>query len=152
MTVVDTSALDLELRYARPGYTRHEFYRQIARLERELSAAVAGLEPSRRPKAKASPGAQPHLLSETELETTRDDLFARVGDAEELLARQAIDQAEARALLKRMNEAPEHYRWVTVTTKETGDGGCRTWQSVPVLGPIGMLGNWWRIRMSSGCP
>jgi hypothetical protein len=51
-----------------------------------------------------------------------------------------------------MNEAPEHYRWVTVTTKETGDGGCRTWQSVPVMGPIGMLGNWWRIRMSSGCP
>jgi hypothetical protein len=152
MTVIETSAVDLELRYERPGRTRHEFYRQIARLERELSASVAGLEPSRRPKAKASQGAKPHLLSETELETTRDDLFARVGDAEELLARQAVDHAEARALLKRMTEAPEHYRWVTVTTKETGDGGCRTWQSVPILGPVGMLGNWWRIRMSSGCP
>ena len=152
MTIIETSAAELELRYERPGRTRHEFYRQIARLERELSASVAGLEPSRRPKAKASRGAKPHLLSDTELEVTRDDLFARVGNAEELLARQAVDQAEARALLKRMTEAPEHYRWVTVTTKETGDGGCRTWQSVPVLGPVGMLGNWWRIRMSSGCP
>ena len=154
MTVIETSAVDLELRYERPGRTRHEFYRQIARLERELSASVAGLEPSRRPKAKESRGAkpQPQLLSDAELEATRDDLFARVGIAEELLARQAVDQAEARALLKRMTEAPEHYRWVTVTTKETGDGGCRTWQSVPVFGPVGMLGNWWRIRLSSGCP
>lgn len=155
MTVIETRAVELDL--GRAGRapsrtTRHEFYRQIARLERELSESVAGLEPSRRPKATGSPGAQPHLLSETDLEATRDDLFARVGRAEELLTLQARDQAEARALLKRMTEAPEHYRWVTVTTKETGDGGCRTWQSVPVLGPIGMLGNWWRIRLSSGCP
>ncbi len=152
MTVIETSAVELDLRRAPSRTTRHEFYRQIARLERELSTAVAGLEPSRRPKADKSRGAQPHLLNASELEATRDDLFARVGNAEELLARQAIDQAEARALLKRMTESPEHYRWVTVTTKETGDEGCRTWQSVPVLGPIGMLGNWWRIRMSSGCP
>jgi hypothetical protein len=51
-----------------------------------------------------------------------------------------------------MDEAPAHFRWTKVTTNDMGEEGCRTLQSVPVLGPIGMLGNWWRIRMSSGCP
>jgi hypothetical protein len=79
-------------------------------------------------------------------------LVARLGEVGDLLDRQAVDQAEAQALLKRMSDAPAEHRWVSVTSKELGDEGCRTWQSVPVLGPIGILGNWWRIRLSSGCP
>ena len=152
MTVIESNVVDFDLFRAPPRTTRHEFYRQIARLERDVSTTVADLDPSRRPRPKTADGAQAHLLSDVELEATRDALVVRLGEVEDLVARQAIDHAEARALLKRMTEAPEHYRWVTVTTKETGDGGCRTWQSVPVLGPIGMLGNWWRIRLSSGCP
>jgi hypothetical protein len=149
MTVIDLE-LDLRLLPTRP--TRHEFYRQIARLEHELSAATAGLDPSRRPQAKASRTAKPHVLSTAELESTRDALVARLAEAEDLVARQRVDRAEARALLKRMDEAPAHFRWTKVTTKDMGAEGCRTWQSVPVMGPIGVLGNWWRIRMSSGCP
>lgn len=150
MTVLVNRTVDLDLAPTRP--TRQEFHRQIARLEHELSTALARLGPTRRPRVTAAPGAMPHLLNDAELETTRDSLVARLGEVEELVARQAADQAEARALLKRMSDAPAEYRWVSVTTKELGDDGCRTWQSVPVLGPIGMFGNWWRIRMSSGCP
>ena len=152
MTVIENRTVDLDLRKLPTQQTRHEFYRQIARLEHELSTAVARLDPSRRPEAKASRTARPRLLSDAELESTRDALVARLGDTEQLLTRQTADHAEARALLKRMSDAPAEYRWVSVTTKELGDEGCRTWQSVPVLGPIGLLGNWWRIRMSSGCP
>ncbi|HJR88933.1 MAG TPA: hypothetical protein VJ782_02080 [Aeromicrobium sp.] len=150
MTVIENGAVDLRLVPTRT--TRHEFHRQIARLERELSASLVSLDPARRPLAKPSPTAQPHLLSDAELESTRDALVARLGEIEALLVRQSADRDQARALLKRMSDAPAEYRWVTVTTKETGDEGCRTWQSVPVMGPVGILGNWWRIRMSSGCP
>jgi hypothetical protein len=146
------TATTVDLRLAPTCTTRHEFYRQIARLERELSASLVSLDAARRPLAQPSPTAKPHLLSDAELESTRDALVARLGEIEDLLVRQSADHAQARALLKRMSDAPAEYRWVSVTTKETGDEGCRTWQSVPVMGPVGILGNWWRIRMSSGCP
>ncbi len=153
MTVIESSSVDFfDLPPTRPETTRHEFYRQIARLEFDVSSSMTTLDPSRRPKPGAPRGEKPHLLTDQELEATRDALVARLGEVEDLVVQQSLDHAEARVLLKRMNEAPEHYRWITVTTKETGDEGCRTWQSVPVLGPIGILGNWWRIRMSSGCP
>jgi len=152
MTVLVDHTVDLDVRIAPSRPTRHEFYRQIARLEHELSAALAGLDPSRRPRGKGTRTARPHVLSDTELESTRDALVARLGEAEDLVTRQTADHEAARALLKRMDEVPAHFRWTTVTTKDMGAEGCRTWQSVPVLGPIGVFGNWWRIRMSSGCP
>ena len=84
--------------------------------------------------------------------STRDELITRIGLAEELIERQAAGRSGARALLKRMSEMPSAFPWAMVSTKDLGTKECRAWQSVPVLGPIGMLGNWWRIRMSSGCP
>jgi len=154
MTVIESYAVDLErdLRLAPSRPTRREFYRQIARLEHELSAAVSRLDPSRRPQPKALRPARPRVLNEAELESVRDALVARLGEVEALVVRQKADHADARALLKRMEEAPAHFRWSKVTTKDMGAEGCRTWESVPVMGPLGMLNNWWRIRMSSGCP
>jgi hypothetical protein len=152
MTVIENLDLELDLGLLPTRPTRHEFYRQIARLEHELSTALASLDPSRRPQAKTSRTATPHILEDAELESIRDALVARLGEAEDLVTRQEADHEAARALLKRMDEVPADFRWTTVTTKDMGAEGCRTWQSVPVLGPIGMLGNWWRIRMSSGCP
>jgi len=156
MTIVDTSVFGVDPRALRENAGtvagRHEFYEQIAHLERELTETVAKLEPSRRPRPPKTAATRPHVLSYAELERTRDDLMARIGVAEDLLARQSAGRSGARALLKRMSEVPADFRWATVTTKDLGTKECRAWQSVPVLGPIGMLGNWWRIRMSSGCP
>ncbi|HUQ00356.1 MAG TPA: hypothetical protein VM093_07840 [Aeromicrobium sp.] len=145
--------LDLDLRLV-PGRTaRHQFHRQIARLERELAEAVAKLDVAHRPsRATSASTAAPRLLTSGELEATRDALVARISEAHDLRARQSADRAEAEALLKRMTEDPAEFRWTTVTTKDLGVDGCKSWQSVPVLGPVGMLGNWWRVRMSSGCP
>lgn len=152
MTVIESFPVDLEPRLAPARSTRHEFYRQIALLEREVSAATAELELGRRPRPNGSRSAKPHVLTDAELESVRDSLVAQLNDVERLRVQQEADHAEARALLKRMSEVPAAFPWTKVTTKELGDGGCRTWQSVPVLGPVGLLGNWWRIRMSSGCP
>ncbi|MFL6091044.1 MAG: hypothetical protein ACJ71Z_12990 [Aeromicrobium sp.] len=150
MTVIQ---LDLDLRLE-PGRTsRREFHEQIARLERELAHTLTQLDAAHRPPARVEADTSaPRILTGAELEVTRDALLGRLSDAQGLVDRQSADRGEAQALLKRMSDAPEHFRWATVTTKELGVEGCRTWQSVPVLGPIGMLGNWWRIRMSSGCP
>jgi len=156
MTIVETSVLGVDL-HVLPDRTgtvagRHEFYAQIAELERELTNTIATLEPNRRPRPSKAAATRPHLLSNVELEGIRDELVARIGAAEDLVARQSAGRSGARALLKRMSDVPADFRWATVTTKDLGTKECRAWQSVPVLGPIGMLGNWWRIRMSSGCP
>ena len=156
MTIVETSVFGVDP-HALPEHAgtvagRHELYEQIAHLERDLTTMVGKLEPSRRPRPSTAPATRPHLLSVVELERTRDDLITRIGVAEELIARQSAGRSGARTLLKRMNEMPADFRWATVTTKDLGTKECRAWQSVPVLGPIGMFGNWWRIRMSSGCP
>jgi hypothetical protein len=157
MTIVETSVTEFDLRLlltpAGPGVAgRHEFYEQIARLDLELTKTIAKLDPSRRPRPSTDAATRPRVLSNQELEKTRDDLVARIGVANDLVALQSTKRAEARALLKRMYEMPAQFPWAQVTTKDLGDPGCRTWASVPRLGPIGMLNNWWRIRMSSGCP
>ena len=88
----------------------------------------------------------------TELELVRDALTAELSRAEELLAIQIHTRHEKRSLLKRMVEAPVEFRWAKVTTIDLGEPGCQSWESVPKLGPVGLLANWWRIRISSGCP
>ena len=156
MTIVDTSVFGVDLRPLPESSGtvagRHGLYEQIAHLERELTSMVAKLEPSRRPRPSKAEPTRPHLLSNVELERTRDELITRIGLAEDLIERQTAGRSGARALLKRMSEMPAAFPWATVSTKDLGTKECRAWQSVPVLGPIGMLGNWWRIRMSSGCP
>lgn len=152
MTIVDTSLSSVDLHSAPTAAGRHEFYAQIATHERELSAALAKLEPRRRPRPSTTAATRPHLLSGQELESTRDDLVARISDVQGLVALQSAARSGARALLKRMTDVPADFRWATVTTKDLGSTECREWQSVPVLGPIGILANWWRIRISSGCP
>ena len=152
MTATETQ-LDLDLCLT-PGRTaRHQFHRQIARLEHELAETLARLDVTHRPSRPAEAATPaPRVLTSEELEATRDALVALLSDAQDLIALQRGDRAEAKALLKRMSDAPAEYRWTTITTKDLGVEGCKSWQSVPVLGPVGMLGNWWRIRMSSGCP
>jgi hypothetical protein len=156
MTIVETSVFGVDPRplpdQAGAVATRHKLYEQIAHLERELTTRVGKLEPGRRPRPSKAAATRPHLLSEGELERTRDELLARIRVTEDLIERQSAGRSGARALLKRMTEMPGDFPWATVTTKDLGTKECRAWQSVPVLGPIGMLGNWWRIRMSSGCP
>jgi hypothetical protein len=47
---------------------------------------------------------------------------------------------------------PEEHRWIRVSNQDIGEIGCRHWHSRPRWGILGMMFNWWRIRLSSGCP
>jgi hypothetical protein len=131
---------------------RLEFMRHIERLELDLQQVLAALTPRNRPMPSSANKARPHLLSMTELELVRDALAIELGHAELALSTQTRTRREKRSLLKRMTEEPVKFRWAKVTTVDLGEPGCRSWEVVPKLGPVGMLANWWRVRISSGCP
>ena len=48
--------------------------------------------------------------------------------------------------------APEEHRWARVRNEDIGERGCTTYRVQPRFGLLGMLMNWWRVRISSGCP
>jgi hypothetical protein len=126
---------------------------QIERLEAELAGLLAsawprqgidwGVDRSRR---------RPHVLDLGELERVRDALATRISTAErELRARKRVEDAN-RDLIEDMLREPSAHRWVRVSHADIGEPGCRHWHVVPRLGIVGMLANWWHVKVSSGCP
>jgi hypothetical protein len=125
---------------------------QIARLERDLGAAVVAAYP-RLPAGTAGVAHHgPRLLGLEELERIRDDLAGRLADLRAQAAAQAERQEEARLLIERMLLDPGAYRWVRVANADIGEPGCKHWHVRPRLGLIGMLAGWWHVKISSGCP
>ena len=92
------------------------------------------------------------MLSIGELERVRDALAARLRDARAELGRRADVEEANRTLLESMIAAPEEHRWVIVSNEDIGEPGCRHWHARPRWGILGMLFDWWRVRLSSGCP
>ncbi|HEX4752026.1 MAG TPA: hypothetical protein VH268_03940 [Solirubrobacterales bacterium] len=134
------------------GRARAELRRQIGKLERELGGLVAeGLGRVAVPHRVGAVG-PPRVLGLGELEEVRDALAGRVADARSALAARAAVEAANRALLAEMLAAPDRYRWLRISRADVGEPGCGHWHSRPVLGPLGMLMGWWRVKVSSGCP
>src|ERR1700733_12632816 len=131
---------------------RVELRRQIGKLERELAGLVAeGLGRVVVPHRGEAAGPPP-VLGLGELEEGRDALATRLSDAHRALAERAAFEGANRALLEDLLAAPEEHRWVRVSRADVGLPGCGHWHSRPVLGPLGMLMGWWRVKVSSGCP
>lgn len=129
---------------------RQTLRRQIARLEWELAAspesAVAG-------EGESAPAREPgRLVDLAELERVRDDLVERVGKARAAAHRKGERQAGARSRLEAILDDPAAHKWDTVSDEELGEPGCRTYEVQPAFGPIGALLNWWRVKVSGGCP
>jgi hypothetical protein len=125
---------------------------QIARLERDLGAAVTGAYP-RLPAMSATPShAGPRLLSLGELELVRDELADRLAIVRDQCSQQAERQADKRLLIERMLLEPARYKWVRVCNEDIGEPGCKHWHVRPRLGLVGMLAGWWHVKISSGCP
>jgi DNA-binding transcriptional regulator YhcF (GntR family) len=130
---------------------RRELRRQIARLEAELAAypedARAGGEPTHpllRPKG--------HVAGVGELEATRDALLERLNLARNAGARRERRQGHARTHLEEMAHDPAAHKWESVSNADLGEPGCSVYEVEPKWGPVGALMNWWRIKVSSGCP
>jgi hypothetical protein len=131
---------------------RHTLRTQIARLERDLGAAVIAAYPCVPAGTARSSHGGPRLLGLEELERVRDDLAGRLAGVRAQAAAQGECQEAARLLIERMLLDPGAYRWVRVTNADIGETGCKNWHVRPRLGLIGMLAGWWHVKISSGCP
>ena len=128
---------------------------QVARLERRLDAALAEAAATTRRRHLASPlasGTAPRMLDLGELERVRDALVRRCADVADAETARSEAIADAHARLAAMLADPARHRGVTITAEDLGEDLCRRWKAVPVLGVVGRLAGWWRVRISSGCP
>jgi len=127
---------------------------QVARLEGELGSVFCATWPRTempRPLV-AGPGGGPRLLSLAELEELRDELATRVADARRALSDRTWVEDQNRRLIEEMMLAPERHKWRRVAAEDIGEPGCKHWHVRPRFGIVGMLLNWWRVVISSGCP
>jgi hypothetical protein len=131
---------------------RRTLREQIARLEGQLGHALTAAYPALPVPARRPSPPGPRLLSLGELERIRDMLAGQVGDAREAAAVQAERQEAAREQLEAMLLAPGRHRFVRISSEAIGEPSCKTWESRPRLGLLGMLMGWWCVKISSGCP
>lgn len=132
---------------------RRALQAQIARLERDLAKLFAASWPRQGIDFHVDHASgRPRVLGLGELEEIRDALAERVEDVRrDLRERHAVEDANRR-LIDDMLSYPERHRWVRVSNADIGEPGCHHWHVVPRWGLIGMFANWWRVKISSGCP
>jgi hypothetical protein len=94
----------------------------------------------------------PRILTLGELEQVRDALATRLEENRRELSERSLVEEENRRLIEEMLLEPEKYRWVRVGNCDIGESGCKHWHVRPRYGLLGMLMNWWRVCISSGCP
>jgi hypothetical protein len=131
---------------------RQDLRRQIARLERRLGELFASAFPRAEIEWRVGAVGGPRVLGVAELERVRDALVVRLREAESELARRGEQEEATRGLLESMIAEPGRHRWVRISNEDLGERGCGHYHSRPRWGLLGILLNWWRVRISSGCP
>jgi hypothetical protein len=133
---------------------RAQLRAQIGTLERQLSDAMIACLPyaaaPAMPAAAATHG--PRLLDLGELERARDELATRLSGVRADLHRRGEHAARARVRLEAIRLEPGRHRFERVTRAELGEGRCGVWQVRPRFGGLGILMDWWEVKLSSGCP
>lgn len=130
------------------GVARRELRRQIGKLEAELAAYPPGPAHSSAPPRLA----EPRVAGVAELAVTRDTLLGELATARSAAVDRSRRERRAREVRDAIVADPTTHRWEVVSAAETGEDGCLTWEVSPRMGPLGALMNWWRVRVSGGCP
>jgi hypothetical protein len=131
---------------------RRNLLEQIARLESDLSALFCSAYPRGGFDWRVPSRGGPRMLSLYELERLRDDLADRLHDVRRTLSDRTWVEEQNRRLIEEMMLEPEKHKWVRVANEDIGERGCKHWHVQPRWGILGMMLNWWRVRISSGCP
>jgi DNA-binding transcriptional regulator YhcF (GntR family) len=142
--LVDTPRTQEEERSARAALRG-----QIARLEAKLAPYPEARGSS---KAGAPSAPQPRVAGIDELEAIRDDLIARFKKAQAEATRREQREGAARRWREEALTEPSAHRWEYATREDLGEPGCGRLEVRPAWGPVGALMDWWRVKMSSGCP
>jgi hypothetical protein len=131
---------------------RRSLLDQVARLEEELAQLFCSTWPRKGFTWGVPSRGGPRILSLAELEGLRDDLAGRVQEARRALSDRTYVEEQNRRLIEEMLLEPERHKWVRVGNEDIGEPGCHHWHVRPRWGVLGMFMNWWRVRISSGCP
>lgn len=131
---------------------RRSLLGQISRLEAELASLFCSTYPRMGFEWGVSSRGGPRVLSFGELEQLRDDLAGRLEENRRALSDRTWVEERNRRRIEEMMLEPERHRWVRVGNEDIGEPGCKHWHVRPRFGVLGMLLNWWRVRISSGCP
>jgi hypothetical protein len=131
---------------------RRTLREQIAHLESELGALFCSTYPRLGFEWSVPSHGGPRVLSLSELERVRDQLAERLDHNRRVLGDRTYVEELNRRLIEEMMLVPEEHKWVRVQNEDIGERGCKQWHVRPRFGLLGMLMNWWRVRISSGCP
>jgi hypothetical protein len=131
---------------------RRQLRKQVGHLERELAALFCSTYPRTGFDWGVGSRGGPRLLSVRELEEVRDKLAARLQHNRSVLGDRTYVEELNRRRIEEMMLAPEEHKWVRVRNEDIGEKGCKDWHVVPRFGLLGMLMNWWRVKIASGCP
>jgi hypothetical protein len=131
---------------------RRQLRDQVARLESELGALFCSTYPRTGFEWSVRSRGGPRLLSLTELEELRDDLADKLQHNRRLLGDRTYVEELHRRRIEEMMLAPQEHKWVRIRNEDIGERGCKQWHVLPRFGVVGMLMNWWRVKISSGCP
>ena len=134
------------------GAARRQLRAQIARLESELASVFCSAFPRTGFDWNVRSRAGPRVLSLVELEELRDELAAKVQHNRRVLGDRTYVEELNRRRLEEMLLTPEEHKWVRIRNEDIGERGCSEYRVVPRFGLLGMLMNWWRVVVSSGCP
>lgn len=144
----DSSELEVDERTARQALRR-----QIGRLESELASLFCSTYPRQGFEWSASRSrGGPRMLTTTELERTQDELAERLEENRRQLSDRTRIEDQKRCRIEEMMLDPAAHKWEIVSNEDLGEPGCKHWHVRPRWGLLGMLLNWWRVRISSGCP
>jgi hypothetical protein len=131
---------------------RRTLREQIARLESELGALFCSTFPRTGFDWGVPSRGGPRVLSLAELAEVRDALADRLAHNRKLLGDRTYVEELHRRRIEEMTLNPAEYKWVRIQNEDIGERGCKQWHVRPRFGVLGMLMNWWRVRISSGCP
>ena len=131
---------------------RRQLRDQVARLEGELGALFCSAYPRTGFDWNVRARGGPRLLSLRELEEVRDELAAKLQHNRRVLGDRTYVEELHRRRIEEMMLEPEKHKFVRVRNEDIGERGCKQWHVLPRFGVVGMLMNWWRVKISSGCP
>jgi hypothetical protein len=131
---------------------RRTVRQQIARLESELGALFCSTYPRTGFEWNVPARGGPRMLSFGELVRLRDALTERLDHNRRILGDRTYVEELNRRRIEEMLLHPEEHKWVRIQNEDIGQPGCKSYHVRPRFGVLGMLMNWWRVRISSGCP
>ena len=125
---------------------------QIAKLESELGSLFCSTYPRMGFEWNVSSRGGPRVLALSDLEALRDELAEKLDHNRRMLSDRTYVEELNRRRIEEMLLEPEKHKWVRVGNEDIGEPGCKHWHVRPRWGLAGMLMNWWRVKISSGCP